>query len=194
MKNSYIFLILLTFLTTACHRTPPQIPSNTPEEDTVGMNLIEYNKLCQEDERREIEAYIDSVGGFTKSDENYYYRIKGQGSRDKESLSTSRHPERSEGSHNISAINFGDRVSVAYSIELLDGTVCYQSTDGKALTFTVGKRQVIKGLDIAIVGHGIDDEIDFIFPYNMAYGIIGDRECITPMTPVLYRIKVISVK
>ena len=174
MKNSYIFLILLTFLTTACHRTPPQIPSNTPEEDTVGMNLIEYNKLCQEDERREIEAYIDSVGGFTKSEDGFYYRVKGQGSRDK--------------------VKDGDLVAVAYSIELLDGTVCYQSTDGKALTFTVGKRQVIKGLDIAIVGHGIGDEIDFIFPYNMAYGIIGDRECITPMTPVLYRIKVISVK
>ena len=89
MKNSYIFLTFLTFLTTACHRTPPQIPSNTPEEDTVGINLIEYNKLCQEDERREIEAYIDSVGGFTKSEEGFYYKVdSGQWTVDNEYMST----------------------------------------------------------------------------------------------------------
>ncbi len=176
---------------TSCNQNP-QIPSNTPEVDTVKTNLLEYNKLCMEDERREIEAYADSIGGFTKSEEGFYYKVdSGQwtvdnGYTNRESLSTV--------NSQLSTIKDGDLVAVAYSIELLDGTICYQSTDGKALTFTVGKRQVIKGLDIAIVGHCIGDEIEFIFPYNMAYGIAGDRECITPMTPVLYRIKIISVE
>lgn len=185
--NSFKFLIFLIFLTSCC-RTNPQLPANKAEADTIAENLIDYNRLCIEDERREIEAYIDSV----QKVDNITFELTDYGcylAHHPEPLS--RHPERSEGSNSLSTITSGDRVSIAYSLELLDGTICSQTT-GKAKSFTVGKREVVKGLDIAMEGKCVGDEFEIIIPYNLAYGVTGDRGCVPPMTPVLYKVLIIN--
>ncbi len=199
--NKLLTLLILLTLLTACCRTNPQLPANRAEADTIAENLLDYNRLCIEDERMEIEAYIDSVGGFTQTEDGYYYKVD-SGEWTVESgqwtMTPSRHLERSERSFTVncqlSTIKNGDRVSVAYSLELLDGTICSQSTNGKAKTFTVGKREVETGLDMAIVGKHVGDEFEIIIPYNLAWGVSGDGGCITPMTPILYRVKIVKRK
>jgi len=185
-------VIVFAVLLTACCRTNPQLPSNRAEVDTVAAELIDYNKLCIEDERREIEAYIDSVQKadsvtFELTDYGCYLRHP-------ESSEGVRHPERSEGSHNVSEkpIQPGNEVAIAYSLELLDGTICSQTINNKAKRFRVGKREVVKGLDIAMEGKCEGDEFEVIIPYNLAYGVTGDRGCIPPMTPILYRVKILA--
>ncbi|MCQ2350609.1 MAG: FKBP-type peptidyl-prolyl cis-trans isomerase [Paludibacteraceae bacterium] len=181
------FLTLLIFLTllTACCRTNPQLPANKAETDTLAENLLDYNRLCIEDERMEIEAYIDSVGGFTQTEDGYYYKVDSGEWTVESGQWTMTHCQ-------LSTIKNGDRVSVAYSLELLDGTICSQSTNGKAKTFTVGKREVETGLDMAIVGKHVGDEFEIIIPYNLAWGVSGDGGCIPPRTPILYRVKIIN--
>ncbi len=137
----------------------------------------------------EIEAYIDSVGGFTQTEDGFYYKVDSghwtvdNGYTTRKTLSTV--------DSQLSTIKNGDRVSIAYSLELLDGTICSQTT-GKAKSFIVGKREVVKGLDMAIVGKQMGDEFELIIPYNLAYGVTGDRGCVPPMTPILYRVVIIS--
>lgn len=187
-RLNIVNLLVIVILLTACCRTNPQLPANKAEADTIAENLIDYNRLCIEDERREIEAYIDSV----QKVDNITFELTDYGCylvRHPEPLS--RHPERSEGSNNLSTITSGDRVSIAYSLELLDGTICSQTT-GKAKSFTVGKREVVKGLDIAMEGKCVGDEFEIIVPYNLAYGVTGDRGCVPPMTPVLYKVLIIN--
>ncbi len=188
-RLNIVNLLVIVILLTACCRTNPQLPANKAEADTIAENLIDYNRLCIEDERREIEAYIDSVGGFTQTEDGYYYKVdSGQWTVDngyttRKTLSTD--------DSQLSTIKNGDRISIAYSMELLDGTICSQTT-GKAKSFIVGKREVVKGLDLAMEGKCVGDEFEIIVPYNLAYGIVGDRGCVPPMTPILYRVRIIS--
>lgn len=175
-------VIVFAVLLTACCRTNPQLPSNRAEVDTVAAELIDYNRLCIEDERREIEAYIDSV---QKAD-SITFELTDYGC-----YVSTRHPERSEGSH-TSSVKPGNEVAIAYSLELLDGTICSQTINNKAKRFRVGKREVVKGLDIAMEGKCEGDEFEVIIPYNLAYGVTGDRGCVPPMTPILYRVKILA--
>jgi len=187
-------VIVFAVLLTTCCRTNPQLPSNRAEVDTVAAELIDYNRLCIEDERREIEAYIDSV---QKAD-SVLFELTDYGcyvsTRHPERSEGVRHPEQSEGSHNVSVkpIAPGTEVAIAYSLELLDGTICSQTINNKAKRFRVGKREVVKGLDIAMEGKYEGDEFEVIIPYNLAYGVTGDRGCIPPMTPILYRVKILA--
>jgi len=176
LKTNIAIIAILLLFTTCCRSSNPQIPSNRADVDTVGKNLIEYNKLCIDDEKKEIDYYIDSIGKrekgvFTLTEDGVYFR---------EIVS-----------YNGKKIENGSTVSIAYSLELLNGTICSQSSNGKAKTFKVGKREVEKGLDIAIVGHSRGDEFEIIIPYNMAWGVTGDRNCIPPRAPILYRVKIL---
>ena len=173
-------MVTVMALFCSCNRIKPQIPSNTEDTDQTAQDLIAFNKLCIEDERREIDAYIDSVKSqgeiFTHNEDGYWIRLV------------------LEGPDSGNEITEGSNVAIAYSLELLDGTICSQSTDGNLRRFTVGKREVEKGLDIAVAGMHLGDEAELIIPYNMAHGVTGDRGCIPPRTPILYRFKIISVE
>lgn len=170
--------ILIMF---SCGRVKPQKPSNTADVDSTAMSLLEFNRLCIEDEKHEIEAYIDSVktdghGEFIWTDDGYSFRVI------------------TNGDSNIK-INNGSEISITYSLELLNGTICYQtSNDSRVKKIIVGKRVLGKGVDLAVTGKCLGDEIELILPYNLAFGVAGDRNCVPPRTPVLYRIKILSVK
>lgn len=145
------------------------------------MSLLEFNRLCLEDEKREIEAYIDSAktdghGEFTVTEDGYLYRVI------------------TAGDSTVTVKN-GSEITIAYTVGLLDGTVCYHSSEGnRPKNLIVGKRVLGKGIDIAVMGWHLGDDIELILPYSLAYGVTGDRDCIPPRTPILYRIKILSVR
>ena len=182
MQSRLLIGVMVTVMAVfcSCNRIKPQIPSNTEDTDQTAQDLIAYNKLCLEDERREIDAFLDSVKThgelFTRTDDGYWIRLV------------------LEGPDSVDEITEGSNVAIAYSLELLDGTICYQSTDGEIRRFRVGKREVEKGLDIAVAGMHLGDEAELILPYNLAHGVAGDRGCVPPRTPILYRFKILSVE
>lgn len=181
MRSVWKLLASVAVITvsSSCIRTNPQLPANTPDVDPVADNLLTFNKLCLEDEQREIAHYIDSIAElsdipFQLNDDGVYIRTLETGDKGK-------------------AIKDGDKISVAYSLELLNGTICSQSDDGKAKVFNVGKREVEKGLDLSVIGMHKSDEFEVIIPYSLAWGVTGNMDCIPPRCPILYRIKIISI-
>ena len=96
----------------------------------------------------------------------------------------------------ICAHGTGDSISVQpkllmdYRVELLDGTVCYDSqTDGKK-ELTVGASEMDSGMTRTFrkMCHG--DSAVLILPPHYAKGLIGDMDRIPPHSVVVYFVKI----
>ena len=64
----------------------------------------------------------------------------------------------------------GDTVTVHYTGTLEDGTVFDSSKDRDPLQFTIGKGQLIKGFENAVLGMSIGETKTVRIPSNEAYG------------------------
>lgn len=64
----------------------------------------------------------------------------------------------------------GDTVKVHYKGTLEDGTVFDSSRDHEPLEFTLGKGQIIKGFENAVLGMSIGETKTVTIPSNEAYG------------------------
>lgn len=88
----------------------------------------------------------------------------------------------------------GDAVLVDFSVELLDGTVCYTSEKNGPESFIVEKADIESGLHEAMQLMCTGDKGKFILPSFMAHGLIGDEDKIPPLTPVVYDIHLIEIQ
>jgi len=87
-----------------------------------------------------------------------------------------------------------DLVTVDYSIQLLDGTICYTSEDKGPQSFIVEKSDLESGLHEAIKLMCTGDKALFILPSHLAHGLIGDTDKIPPLMPIIYEIELLKIK
>lgn len=159
----------------ACHKTKPQIPTNRIDKNQLKEKMLVYNKLCLQEENKEITNYItDKQLQMEHSPLGFWYSInqKGDGPFIKKTQT----------------------VSISYSLELLNGTICEQSSKNQTKKFVVGAAQVEKGLDIAMPLFQKNTSATLIIPSYLAHGVKGDQKCIGSRMPILYHIKVINIK
>jgi peptidylprolyl isomerase len=69
----------------------------------------------------------------------------------------------------------GDTVRVHYTGTLVDGIVFDSSTDRDPLEFVLGKEQVIKGFENAVVGMAVGEHRSVEIPSVDAYGLYRDE-------------------
>ena len=67
-------------------------------------------------------------------------------------------------------VSQGKKVLIHYKGSLLNGNVFDSSFGGKPLKFAVGKGEVIKGMDIGIVGMAVGGSRKLVIPGPLAYG------------------------
>ena len=67
-------------------------------------------------------------------------------------------------------VSQGKKVLIHYKGTLLNGSVFDSSFGGKPLKFAVGKSEVIKGMDIGIVGMAVGGSRKLVIPGPLAYG------------------------
>lgn len=87
----------------------------------------------------------------------------------------------------------GQIVKVDYSVELLDGTECY-NTEGKGEEFTVGKDYVESGLHEAVKYLSKGDKAIIIIPSHLGHGLTGDFEKIPIRSTIIYNIQILDVR
>jgi FKBP-type peptidyl-prolyl cis-trans isomerase FkpA len=85
------------------------------------------------------------------------------------------------------------RVTIEYSVNLLDGTLCYHSDENGPKQFVVGKGEVEPGLDEGIRLLRSGDKARFILPPHLAYGLLGDENKIPARSVIVYDLTVLSV-
>lgn len=177
-KSSFLFATFFICLSclVSCNKQSPQYPANKVSRvDTVAEKLLVLNHAYIEDESKEILEYIQKNRlPMQKTDIGVWYCIEKEGK--------GRKAEKNQ------------KVALAYSLELLDGSVCYSSDKQGVKKFIVGKCQVERGLEEVIKLFNTGTEAVIIIPSYLAHGVAGDRQCITPRTSILYRIKILSIE
>jgi FKBP-type peptidyl-prolyl cis-trans isomerase len=172
-RIEYIFISALVFFS-SCGNEQPQIPANKQPKNYTAENLLEINRVLAEQEEKGIEAYLQKSDiEFTKSPMAFWYHISKQG----------------EGRQ----IAKGDQVYITYNLKMIDGSVCYTPDDGGDDTIIIGRYDIIKGLDEALLLLNEGGEGTFIIPSDLAFAMIGDQACVGAKKTVIYEIKSIEI-
>ncbi len=88
----------------------------------------------------------------------------------------------------------GDQVTVAYTLELINGKTCYNYDPAHAITFTVNHSEVLIGLNdvIQYIPEGCSAHV--IIPPYFAYGIPGDGKCVPRNAIVVLDLHLLNVQ
>lgn len=87
-----------------------------------------------------------------------------------------------------------DKVTLSYSIELLNGKVCYTKEDIGQQQIIVGNSKAESGLHEGLKYLHNGDKAIFILPPHLAYGFLGDMKKIPPRASIVIKLNVINVE
>lgn len=170
ISNMLIFIFFSNLIWfTACQHNNNEI---NPEQ--LKEPLISANKRIVSRESRDIEAYIRTRElNMVKTGTGLRYMMIKEGHGP--------HPQTK------------DQVKVHFRISLLDGTICYDSYQSGAETFIVDHDEVESGLHEGIKLMKAGGKAKFILPSHLAHGLLGDKDKIPPLSPVVYDIELIAI-
>lgn len=172
MRHILHYLFCVCAFVSACGNRTADAPQYS--ESQVRESLIKANKTLTEREADDIEGYIQRRKlkmEKTGTGLRYQFFRKGSGRKAETGM--------------IARVN--------YTLSLPDGTVCYSSDSLGTESFLIDKDNVESGLHEGIKLMNEGDRAKFILPSHLAHGLLGDRNCITARTPVIYDIELLEV-
>lgn len=89
---------------------------------------------------------------------------------------------------------YKNQASIEYKVSLLDGTLCYQTEEDEFEVIMVDKSEIESGIQEAIKLMRVGDKAHVIIPSHLGHGLLGDRDKIPPLTPLVVELKLIKVK
>ena len=90
-------------------------------------------------------------------------------------------------------VESGTVVQYLYQTELLTGKLCYSSDEFGIKEFLVGRGGVESGLEEAVLHFRTGDKAKIILPSHLAFGLVGDDDCIPKKAVVVYDLEVVNV-
>lgn len=91
-------------------------------------------------------------------------------------------------------VKAGRKVGIYYIGKLANGKVFDKCQNGKPFTFTPGKGEVIKGMDMGVQGMAVGGERKITIPGDLAYGKKGSPPTIPPNSALTFEIKVVEIQ
>ncbi len=91
-------------------------------------------------------------------------------------------------------IKYGDKLTLKYTIRLLNGDVVKTSDETGPMQFVAGKGGVESGLEEGILMMRKGDKAKFILPSHLAFGLLGDGEKIPPRTALIYEVEISDIQ
>ena len=137
-------------------------------------NLIKVNKNLIKKDKEIIESYVKRRNWkmeVTQTGLWFMIYFHGEGRKAKEGK--------------IATINF--------SVELLDGTLCYSSDSLNPKLFRIGQGGVESGLEEGILLLREGDKARFIMPPHLAHHLLGDENKIPPRSTIIYDLELIKI-
>lgn len=88
----------------------------------------------------------------------------------------------------------GNVARIEYKITMLDGTLCYKTEDDEYENFKVDRSEIESGVQEGIKKMTIGDRAKLIIPSHLGHGLLGDRNKIPPLTPLVIDIYLTGIK
>ncbi|MCF8296811.1 MAG: FKBP-type peptidyl-prolyl cis-trans isomerase [Saprospiraceae bacterium] len=168
---SLIFIILCVFMF-ACGNNK-DVPENEPPKDI--SKSIEYaNQHMVKVENEHIESYIERhKWNMKKTGTGLRYMIYKEGSGLKAEA--------------------GNLVKIKFSVELINGTKCYNSEQDGPKEFLLNKSDEINGLHEGVMLMKVGDKAKLILPPHLAFGLLGDQEKIPLRATLIYDVELMEI-
>ncbi|MCK5822447.1 MAG: FKBP-type peptidyl-prolyl cis-trans isomerase [Bacteroidales bacterium] len=87
----------------------------------------------------------------------------------------------------------GNIVTLKYTVNLLDGTLCYSSDSLGDKQFKAGHGDVEPGLEEGILLMREGDMAKFILPPHLAHGLVGDDKKIPRRATIVYDVQLVKI-
>lgn len=168
MRHLYLIALLVVVGCSTNEQEPPPIKGKELKD-----GLVKANKVLHENEEEDIEHYIKRAGwDMTTTPTGLRYQIYESGSG----------PVGQE----------GQMAKIRYEVKLLTGKVCYSSVESGDEHIEIGKSEV-SGLNEAMLKLRKGDRAKIILPSHLAYGLVGDENCIPRKATVIYDVQIIEI-
>ena len=166
------FLFFIVLLFSCGDKTTKQNVINKKE---VEESLVKVNKKLVKSEEEQIEDYIARYEWeMKKTGTGLRYMIYKHGSGP---LATK-----------------GQVANLNFTVNLLNGEVCYSSDAEGPKEFRIGQRGVESGLEEGILLLKTGDRVKFIIPSHLAFGLMGDTDKIPAKATLVYDIELVELK
>jgi FKBP-type peptidyl-prolyl cis-trans isomerase FkpA len=166
-----LFIALILFSSCGSDPKPTQSTRNLTMMDD---SLLNYNKAIVKTEDQEIDDFIQRYNWkMVKSSTGLRSMIYKHGSGEK-------------------AIK-GKKATIRYEVRLINGNLCYSSSDQGPKEFIIGHGGVEAGTEEGILLMRVGDRAKFIVPSHLAYGLLGDQDRIPPKSTLIYDIELIKL-
>ena len=169
-----LFLIFL-FSCRQYHTQQSAQDAKSTEYQKIEEAMLCVNQQLVEEDDREIEMFAKRKG--------WQMQTTGSGLR----YMTYRH---GQGKKTIS----GKVVTLAYTVSLLDSTICYSSEQSGLKKFKLGRGGVEAGLEEGVLLMRVGDKTRMIMPPYLAHGLTGDGDCIPYRAIILYDVELMKVE
>lgn len=171
--NSYIVLFLATISIyfTFCNSNNKQ----QKDWNKIDKVLIEVNQDLVITDQQLIEEYIKKNNlQMTKTPTGLWYIFLKTGKSKKPQI--------------------GNVVTIAYKVDLLNGTHCYSSDSLGLKTIKLGFQDIETGLTEGLQLMPEGSQAMFIMPPHLAHGLVGDDNKIPPRSTIIYYVELINIK
>ncbi len=178
MLINKVLIFFLCVLLLACNRPSAHEGGATtgePQNASLEEQLIRANREVALDEDQQIDDLISRYGWkMNRSETGLRYQVYD--------------------SSNGAPVVRGNRVTLRYSVRLIDGGEVYSSEELGVKTFVVGKGTVIAGLEEALLLLKEKDKARLVIPSFLGHGLTGDGDKIPPKATLIYLLEVIYVE
>lgn len=177
--NRYIIVAAtICAILLSCCKSGSKLPDTHTNTQPVQPNkevIADVNRYLSEKDKAVIEGYARrNKLNLTASESGFYYTIFNEGKG--------------------KPITENSIVAITGTLSLIDGTLCYTYDANKPKTIAIAKSPEIAGLHLALPMLKQDGSALFIFPPNLAFGLLGDDDRVPPRTTIVMNIKVLKVE
>jgi FKBP-type peptidyl-prolyl cis-trans isomerase len=176
MKNTcYSVLFIFVVFFSCCKENSPSINETRTVDPNKKESMLEANSVLVEWDKQLIENYVERRGwSMELSTTGLWYMIynKTNGTRARQGMTA----------------------TIDYRVELLDGTLCYDSDFQGTKTFKVGQGGVESGLEQGILMMREGEKAKLIMPPYLAHGLLGDENKIPPRAIIVYDVHLLDLK